>query len=212
MANLRKQPLIYVTWLKNFLIGDYLCKWSIWHRIYYDYEKTQSDFDSIGWNMEHTSMRSEVMNHYISKGYEVIPEMSVKVSGEIATLKGKIDLIVLKEEHPLIIELKTGTPRPADKLQVMLYLWAIKRAYSRFRNIPFDGLLIYKSHEVEISALEIDESFIKNFQKFMHEILQGEPDRKFPNKNECRFCKIADCEERMEKEELEETDYISKYF
>jgi CRISPR/Cas system-associated exonuclease Cas4 (RecB family) len=212
MANLRKQPFIYVTWLKDFLIGDYLCKWSIWHRIFYDYEKAPSDFDSVRYNMEHTAMRSEVMQRYSSAGYEVIPELSVKVSGEIATLKGKIDLIALREDHPLIIEIKTGTPRPADKIQLLLYLWAIKRAYSRFRDIPFDGLLIYKSHEIEISALEIDESFIKNFQKFMKEILHGEPDRKYPNKNECRFCKIGDCDERLEKEELEESDYISNYF
>jgi hypothetical protein len=90
----------------------------------------------------------------------------------------------------LIIEVESGTPRPSDKVQLMLYLWAIGKTYSRFRGVPFEGLLIYKTHEIEISALEIDESFIENFSKFMKEILQGEPDPKYPSKHECRFCKL----------------------
>lgn len=86
MADKRNQPFIYVTWLKNYLIGNDLCRWSIWHRIYHLYEKAQSDFDSVHYNMEHTTLRHEIQRRYIKEGYEVIPEMPVNIYGQVAQL------------------------------------------------------------------------------------------------------------------------------
>ena len=140
----RKQPFIYVTWLRNYLIGDNLCRWSIWHRIYHQYEAAKSDFDSVHYNMEHSTFRHETQQRYIKEGYEVIPEMPVTIYGDIAVMKGKIDLVAIREGRNLIIEVKTGKPRAADKIQLMLYIWGLPKTYSRFRGVSFDGLLVYK--------------------------------------------------------------------
>jgi hypothetical protein len=73
--------------------------------------------------------------------------------------------------------------------------------------------LIYKTHEIEVSALELDKSFVTNFTQFTKDILSGEPDRKYPSPRECKWCKIADCDERINAEEAETTsDYISDFF
>lgn len=64
----------------------------------------------------------------------------------------------------------------------MLYIWALPRTRTRFRGATFDGLLIYENHEIQISALEVDEIFVKHFRQFIKDILSAEPDRKFPSR------------------------------
>lgn len=213
MANLRKQPFIYVTWLKNYLIGEDLCRWSIWHRIYHHYDEAKSNFDSVRYTIAHTAMREQVQQSYAKNGYEVIPEFQVNIYGQVAQLKGRIDLIAIREDKNLIIEVKTGKPRPSDKIQLMLYIWALPKTQSRFRGASFDGLLIYDSHEIEISALEVDEVFVKHFKQFTKDILSSEPDRKYPSPRECAWCRIANCDERDEsKPEVYSTGYKSDFF
>lgn len=213
MAELRKQPFIYVTWLKNYLIGDDLCRWSIWHRIYHRYEEAKSDFNRVQWNMEHATFRNEIQQRYAANGFEVTPELEVTIHGQVAKLKGRIDLVAIREDKNLIIEIKTGKPRESDKIQLMLYIWALPKTYSKYRGASFDGLLIYKTHEIEISAVEVDEIFVKNFTQFTKDILSAEPDRKYPSPRECKWCKIGDCDERAgATEETDKSDYAPDFF
>lgn len=219
MPRLRTQPFIYVTWLKNYLIGDNLCRWSIWHRIHYQYEKAKSDFDSIGYQMKHTALLNKVQKQYISNGYEVLPELDVTVRGNVAVLKGRIDLVAVKKDSNLIIEVKTGAPRASDKIQLLLYIWALpKSSNQRFRGARFDGLLIYENHEIEISAVELDEDFLKHFSQFTADIMSSEPDRKYPSPRECKWCTIADCDEKMGEaeeanaEENNSVSYVPNFF
>lgn len=213
MTQMRRRPFIYVTWLKGYLIGDDLCRWSIWHRIHHNFEKAKSDFDSVHYNMEHTGFANEIRQRYIKEGFQVIPEVPIYVNGNVAELKGKVDLVAIGEHKNLIIEVKTGTPRPADKIQLMLYIWALPRTNGRFRGGTFDGLLVYRNYEVEISAIELDEIFMKNFTQFTKDIMSGEPDRKYPSPRECKWCKIANCDERDEsKEEEISAGYKADFF
>ncbi len=201
MANLRTQPFIYVTWLKNYLIGDDLCRWSIWHRIHYQYDKAKSDFDNIRYQMNHAALLNEVQKRYINHGYEVLPELEITVRGSVAVLKGRIDLVAIREDSNLIIEVKTGKPRASDKIQLMLYIWALSKSnHQRFHGASFDGLLVYQNHEIEISALELDEEFLKHFSRFTADIMSSEPDRKYPSPRECKWCSIADCDEKIDGE------------
>jgi hypothetical protein len=213
MVKPRKRPYINVTWLKKYLVGEDLCRWSIWHRIFYVYEKFEKDYNYKA-NMEHTALCNEVMKRYQNNGYIVTPELEITVYGQRADLHGKIDLVAIREDEHLIIEVKTGKPWPSDRIQLMLYIWALPRAKSKYRGVPFDGLLIYPNHEIEISALDVDEIFVKNFKRFTDDIMSAEPDRKYPTPRECKWCKIANCDERDLSDNFEEEkpDYVSDFF
>jgi CRISPR/Cas system-associated exonuclease Cas4 (RecB family) len=163
--------------------------------------------------MEHTAKRDKVQKLFAKNGYEVLPEVQVNIYGQVAQLKGRIDLVAVREDKNLIIEVKTGRPRPSDKIQLMLYIWALPKTNSRFRGASFDGLLVYDSHEIEISALEVDDVFVKHFKQFTKDILSAEPDRKYPSPRECAWCRIANCDERDEStEEKNSTAYKSDFF
>lgn len=213
MAEKRKQPYINVTWLRNYLIGDHLCRWSIWHRIYHKYEEAKSDFNRVQWSMEHATLRNAVQERYIADGFDVMPELEVNIWGQVAKLQGRIDLVAVRQDKNLIIEVKTGKPRESDKIQLMLYIWALPKTYGRFRGASFDGLIVYQNHEIEISALEVDEIFVKNFKQFTTDILSAEPNRKYPSPNECKWCRIGDCDERAEAtEQADKSDYAPDFF
>lgn len=211
MAELRPRPTIWVSWLRNYLHGSNHCTWAIWRMIHYlnDWE---SDFDRVGYAIKHTALLKQVKKRYIDEGYEIIPEQKITVSGAIAKLEGSIDLLAIKENQCTVIEVKTGQQNPSDKVQTLLYIWALPRALPRFKGMYFDGKLIYESREIDISSLEIDEHFVKNFSDFTKEIVSGEPDRKFPSAQNCKFCKIRECDERYIHEPSDQSNFVADFF
>ena len=64
------------------------------------------------------------------------------------SVAGKPDLIATHSTNTTIIDVKTGRPNPAHIAQVMLYMWAIPRALTRFRGLQPAGLVAYNDHEV----------------------------------------------------------------
>jgi len=60
MANLRESPYIWVTWLAKIMVGDTVCQWQSWFQSQNQLtEKQPSDFDLIGWKIDHTKMLTE---------------------------------------------------------------------------------------------------------------------------------------------------------
>ena len=201
--------MFHVTWLPNHLLGNALCKWATWHKAHY-YFKSTSQFDGVKYSLEHTPLRDKLKNQLIKEGYEVIPEHSFVVEGMHADLKGSIDLLAIKNNSLSFYEVKSGMSRASDKVQLMLYMWGLRRSKSRFKKLPFiGGEVIYKTSREKVSSVEVDEFFNVRVADLTQEIIAGEPDRKYPNEYECKFCKISDCDERMIVEE--ESFYIPTY-
>jgi hypothetical protein len=95
----------------------------------------------------------------------------------------------------------------------MLYIWALPKTESQFRGKSFDGLLIYETHQIEISAIDVNETFVNSLYDFIRDVLKGEPDRKFPSPRECRYCEIAECDERAALiENTVQTHYVPDFF
>ena len=61
MANPRKSPYIWVTWLAKVMSGDATCHWQGWFQSHNQLtEKQSGDFDSAGWVISHTKMLTEL--------------------------------------------------------------------------------------------------------------------------------------------------------
>lgn len=55
MANLRKSSYILVKWLTKIMAGDITCQWQSWFQSQNQLtEKQLSDFDLVGWKIDHT--------------------------------------------------------------------------------------------------------------------------------------------------------------
>ena len=212
MAELRqKGPDVWVTWLTKLLVGDNSCEWAGWFKTQHEnrsWDKVPSDFDQTQWQMEHTALLEQARSKLEAEGQAVFVENENRFTlrGSSATLGGKPDIVATYEGKGTIVEAKTGTPRRADHVQVMVYMYAVPRALQQYRGIAFDGRVVYQDHEEAVPASAIDQPFVERLGALIRRLASGTPARKVPSPMECGFCNIteADCPERAADEVIAE--------
>jgi CRISPR/Cas system-associated exonuclease Cas4 (RecB family) len=213
MAERREKPYIHMTWISPLLIGENHCKWAAWYQTHFHYVQVPSTFDEVAHRIKHTALRDQVLGKLKGRDCSINVEQKVFIDRPRANLSGKIDLLAYKGDRGVIFELKSGKPWPTDKAQLMLYMWALKRAYKRFQHVLFDGRVVYPDSEIKVSAVEIDDVFCKVVEDFVVDLLDNEPERRFPSKHNCRFCKVAECDERYAAgdDDEEPSDFIPNF-
>jgi len=161
MPNLRTQPYIWTTWLSKLLGGDSSCEWSTWYRAHHENISKRDRSDMDGWRLKHTALLNKTKAMFEKEGSKVFLEDQNKFSlfGTVATLAGKPDLIVASDDGYLICDVKSGQSKMSDRMQVMIYMFAIPLALPRYKNVSFSGMLAYDGHHDYISAEDVDETF-----------------------------------------------------
>lgn len=212
MPSLRaKGPYVWTSWLTKLLVGDNVCEWAAWFRSQHDswsWEKAPSTLDLDAWKMQHASKVNESRQYWEEQGYTVFTENQnwFSLPGNSATLGGKPDLIATKGNVGTIIDVKTGQQRAHHIVQVMICMYAIPKALSQFKNIAFDGKVVYADHEIDIPSSEVDDTFVENLSRLIVRLGSATPAGKVPSVFECNFCNItsADCPERMTEDSFTE--------
>lgn len=205
MATPRQPPGIWVTSLSKLLGGDNNCEWSAWFMAHFaQWDHVPDTFDQPKWRMEHTALVSEIAEKLGPLGYAVATERqnSFDLPGPATgiVLSGRPDIIATKGTSGLIVDAKTGQPRTADWVQVLIYMWAVPIVFARYRGVTFDGRVVYKDgNKAKIVASELDDTFKERLFAMIRRIGGPEPSKKVPSFSECRFCKIAqsECPERV---------------
>jgi hypothetical protein len=154
----RDHPYVWVTWLTKLLTGECHCTWSAWHKAHFYFAKMPSDFNLGSWQLEHTALLQQAIKHYADQGYQVLVEEqnSFTMKGKVGSLAGKPDLIATNGQSHWLIDAKTGQAKASDRVQVMLYMWAIPICLPRFKGQRFDGAVVYQNHRQIITADEIE--------------------------------------------------------
>lgn len=211
MADLRHNgPYIWVTWLTRLLTGENSCEWASWFRAQHysnSWKRTPSTFDLADWKMKHTTALNECRARWESQGYSVFVENqnTFHLAGRVATLGGKPDLVAIKDNIGVIVDVKTGQPSSAHSIQVLLYMWAVPQALHHWKDIQFDGYVDYGDHREFIPGCRVDEAFVNNTAQLIERLADRTPARRVPSLSECRFCDItiADCPERVQSTDSE---------
>lgn len=215
MTAKRDRPYIWVTWLTKLLVGDNSCEWAAWFRAHHtNFRRAPDDFDSATWQMNHTALLAQVREHLQDEGRAIFVEKQNRFNlrGASATLGGKPDLIALNGDRGIIYDVKTGQPTASDHVQVMTYMYAVPRALGQYRDMTFDGMVVYQDYEVPIPASAVDEQFIDRLASLIRRISRAQPLPKAPSAMECGFCQISkeECPERVEsppEDGMETTDF-----
>ena len=116
------------------------------------------------------------------------------------TLGGKPDIVAWRDREGLIVECKTGQPRHADRIQVMIYMLVLPHAQPIWRGRTLTGRVQYRSGSVDIPADDLDSVFRTRFRDMMAQVGGNAAPACVPSSYECRYCDIgkADCPERIE--------------
>ena len=204
MPKKRESTYVWITWVNRLLSGEDYCEWSSWFKSNYEgnsYRKEPSRFDTAKWHMEHTTLLQKTRQRFESQGYEVSiqNQNTIKLQGQRAMLSGNPDLIGISENTAVVVDVKTGQPSPSHSTQVLMYMYALGKHDSRFRDLSVEGMIVYSDHDVGIPAGAVTEKFISNLGRLMKRLSDNVPAGKVPSDQECSFCPITkdDCAEKI---------------
>lgn len=142
----KDRPYTWITWVAKLLVGENVCMWSAWFRSHFDdYEKADSDFDTMGWNVVHTGCAMDLADRLEAEGCEVFIEnqnyfrQTSAESGSVVS--DKPDVIALHPDgRATVYDVKTGRERGSHQSQVKLYTYLLPRVKgTRSYGLTFDG-------------------------------------------------------------------------
>ena len=203
MAIRRDFPYFWATWLPRLPVGDRSCEWAVWFKAHcVEWTRQPSDFDQAQWLMPHTALLNQQRQEWEDDGHAVFVEgqNTFRLRGKTATLAGRPDLVVLDDRDATIIDVKTGQERPWQRVQVMVYQYALPLVLPQYRNVRIGGEVIYRTHTVRILPGALPGQFIDELGTLIRRLAADTPPRRVPSTQECSFCEVtaSDCSQRME--------------
>lgn len=211
MPTERSSPYIWVTWLSKLLAGDNSCEWASWFKAHYErssYRQIPDTFDSASWQVEHTSLINTLVGQLEAGGKTVYIDRqnAFTLSGKVATVGGRPDIIAVSAGAATVYDVKTGRPKTSDQVQVMIYMYAVPLAFPQYKDVELDGAVVYNDHTVDIPADGVGTRFLEDLLDLILRLSSPTPARRVPSAIECGFCEITseDCSERVESQQVSE--------
>lgn len=198
---IRPEPYVWVSWITKLLTGEASCVWSAWLRAHYQTARVPTDFDQSTWQMDHSALLRKAVADHEKQGYKVYAEGQnlFALKGKTGTLSGKPDVVAVKGSGGWVVDTKTGAPKASDRVQVMVYMWALGKTNPAFEGVRFEGKVVYKSCYNIVTPDEIDGMFARRVGELMKEVCGSAPPHKAPSFGECQYCPVTreDCVDRV---------------
>ena len=203
MAIPRQSPYIWATWLSRLLTGENSCEWAIWFKAHHQsWSKVPHDFDQTESLLTRTSLLNDKKSQWEARRQHVYVEgqNSFRLRGQSATLAGRPDLIVVRSNDALIIDIKAGQQQPSHYVQIMIYMYALPRALPQYQHAKLAGEVVYPTRTTRVPMGSLHTQFKKDLGALIRRIAADKPATKVPSEQECRFCDITaeDCAERID--------------
>ncbi|MBD1997947.1 hypothetical protein H6G00_15150 [Leptolyngbya sp. FACHB-541] len=111
-------PSIWVTWLARLMADEVQCRWAIWFRTHYKYEKLSSNFDSAKWNANHQALLRRRAAELETEGYTLYLEGEnwFEITGRsfLVKVSGKPDILAIADQQGYLEDCKTGRKKNSD--------------------------------------------------------------------------------------------------
>src|SRR5262249_49150970 len=130
----------------------------------------------------------------------------MRVTGDTVVLTGKPDLNAQVPGMAAyeLADGKTGNPRKKDWWQGLLYTYMLPKSWGN-ASISAQALIFYKSgQEIPIAAAEFTPELKKHAFGILRRLGESAEPEKTPSYQECRFCDVLQCEDRV-REKPDET-------
>lgn len=195
-------PFVWVTWITGLLSGDKQCVWAAWYRANFRYPKRPDPtFDSAAWTSDHNALVHRRRDELAADGWAIAVEgqNDIKFKGQTAVLAGKPDLVASRGDDVLISDAKTGKQRASDWWQALIYMLALPRVRPLLASPEhLAGEVVYGNVVVPVAARDLTSERREQIFALLRVMgADAEPPRT-PSANECRFCDIADCPDRID--------------
>lgn len=203
MAERRRSPFIWVTWVTGLLAGDDSCRWAAWFKAHHTYDKVERDSGKLAqWKSDHGVMVQLQADFLRERGWTVYLENQNKfyLDGRAAKLSGTPDIVATKDLDALVVDCKSGKRRDKDVWQVMVYMLALPRTHEACKGRVLRGQVVYVDHVIDIPPQQFTEAYQSRIVRQLQESGGDTAPERVPSARECRFCDIPthDCSARVE--------------
>ena len=171
-------PYIWATWLPRLLTGENSCEWAVWFKAHYqDWTRTPSEFNQAEWMLNRTSLLNEQKTQWEARGQDVYVESqnSFRLRGQSATLAGRPDLIVVRNDDALVIDIKAGQQQRSHYVQIMIYMYALPRALPQYQHAKLAGEIVYPTLTVRVPRGSLHTQFIKDLGALIRRLAADKP-------------------------------------
>ena len=202
MAVTRKhgKPFISVTYLTGLLAGMSQCEFAPWFKAHFKYDKRVTGFNLEAWSQEHDALVQTLVRELQADGWKVRVEGEnwVRLSGETSVLAMKPDIIAERGGQFLFADGKSGAQTKKDWFQMLLYLYAVPKAWKN-PNLRVTGEVFYKSGSVvEVHPSEFTDEMKRKTFALIRRVAGEQELPHTPNVGDCKFCDISTCTQRID--------------
>lgn len=194
----RGLPTVFVTRLAGLASGDNQCVWATWFAARFRYDKyEEGEFDSAAWAADHDALVLARAAEFELGGAKVRLEKEnwIRVTGETVILTGKPDIVAVEGGLHTIADGKTGAVRKKDWWQALLYTYMVLKAWNP--NLRVMAEVVYKTQRIQVSPHEFTPELKKHAFGILRRMGDATEPARTPSINECRFCDIAQCPDRL---------------
>ncbi|MEB3290406.1 MAG: PD-(D/E)XK nuclease family protein [Leptolyngbya sp.] len=190
----RSEPYIHPSWLAKYLSGDRQCLYAMYGQANYKLPKPDSDFDLEGYKLQHQEALDAYAVQLRQEGYTVHTEdvNAFKLTSRIgAVISGQPDIIAIRDDEVLVVDIKTGRKASKDIAQVKVYMAMIPAVKVHGITAVPVGRLVYNDEEFDIEPENVTTEFKARVATLIHPVGEAEPPAPVPSAGECRFCPAA---------------------
>ena len=214
----------WVTWLTPILASDAQCLWKCWYKSHFKYAKREGPNAAslVMWRADHGDMVRARQAALEADGWTVYVEDQNKffIRGQQSTLSGCPDLVAVRDEAaprrvfaltgdlavPLtaglirrarVEDCKTGKRRDSDRWQVLIYMLFLRETNEAIGDRPIEGAIVYHDRIDEIAPAEASAAAKARVVAEIRRASGLTAPPRTPSANECQFCDIAACPDRV---------------
>lgn len=201
----RRTPFIHVTNVARYLSDADACGYAAHFKAHYQY--TKPPFDNPEWLVAHDALVAQQAAALRREGYTVGVEQDndLRLAGSVSgvIVAGRPDIIgrAVDKGHELIIECKTGMPRPADVIQARLYLLLLPYVRPHDLAPQLAAQVLYRTGDI-LDVPPIDDDFRRQFRAAVATLAAVDAPPTRPGARTCSFCDIPGCASRIELADL----------
>lgn len=199
------KPYVFATWITKILASENQCHYAPWFKSHFKYDKWPDlNFNCAAWTAEHNELVSRWQATLENAGYTVRSESQndIRLHGHTAILAAKPDLVAYRPGEIRISDGKTGKQRHSDFWQVLIYMLGFdKTRPEALMGARLHGEVVYREGVTPVSQEELTEVRKQAIFAVLREMGSDTPPRRVPSRQECSFCDLPDCPDRVKEEE-----------
>ena len=202
----RPRKYVFPTWITKLLAGEAKCWYSAWYKSHFKYQKKADDTERAAFFAEYNEKHDTIVRHRALAmklaGWVVKTEDPFRVAGKAGDISGRIDIVGMKGDEALVVEVKSGRPRQSDRWQALLYMMLLPLDWLKgFKTVR--GEVEYRDGTVPVSTMTAGDK--EKIGAALRLVTGDEAPVAVPSEGDCRYCDIVRCQYRYQASSVDVT-------